>query len=192
MLRASLARRRSVWSSSSSAAVAVSDVSSASAMALACSKASALVMPVLSRSSPSLAARTWPAEPSWLAINSVSCTSAFSQYAAIAALDGPQDGVAAMVAEFGRRRDVVVAGLNALDGVSCVEPQGAFYAFPSIAGTGLTADELAGRLLHEAGVAALAGTAFGRYGEGFLRFSYANSVANIEAALEAMKFVLNS
>ena len=72
-----------------------------------------------------------------LAINSVSCTSAFSQYGAIAALDGPQDGVAAMVAEFGRRRDVIVAGLNAIDGVSCVEPQGAFYAFPNITGTGL-------------------------------------------------------
>ena len=86
-----------------------------------------------------------------LAINSVSCTSAFSQYGAIAALDGPQDGVAAMVAEFRRRRDVIVAGLNAIDGVSCVEPQGAFYAFPNITGTGLAADELAGRLLREAG-----------------------------------------
>jgi aspartate/methionine/tyrosine aminotransferase len=125
-----------------------------------------------------------------LAINSVSCTSAFSQYAAIAALDGPQDGVAAMVAEFRKRRDVIVSGLNAVDGISCVEPQGAFYAFPNITGTGLTADELADRLLAEAGVAALAGTAFGRHGEGFLRFSYANSVANIQAALDAIKFVL--
>ena len=80
--------------------------------------------------------------------------------------------------------------LNAVDGISCVEPQGAFYAFPNITGTGLTADELAGRLLAEAGVAALAGTAFGRQGEGFLRFSYANSVANIQAALDAIKFVL--
>jgi aspartate aminotransferase len=127
-----------------------------------------------------------------LAINSVSCTSAFSQYAAIAALDGPQDGVAAMVAEFRTRRDVIVAGLNAIDGVSCVEPQGAFYAFPNITGTGVGADELAGRLLREAGVAALAGTAFGRQGEGFLRISYANSVANIEAALDAIKFLLHS
>jgi aspartate/methionine/tyrosine aminotransferase len=125
-----------------------------------------------------------------LAINSVSCTSAFSQYGAIAALDGPQDGVAAMVAEFRRRRDVIVAGLNAIDGISCVEPPGAFYAFPNVTGTGLTADELAGRLLDEAGVAALAGTAFGRHGEGFLRFSYANSVANIQVALDAIKFVL--
>jgi aspartate aminotransferase len=127
-----------------------------------------------------------------LAINSVSCTSAFSQYAAIAALDGPQDGVAAMVAEFRARRDVIVAGLNAIDGVSCVEPQGAFYAFPNITGTGVGADELAGRLLREAGVAALAGTAFGRHGEGFLRISYANSVANIEAALDSIKFLLHS
>ena len=126
-----------------------------------------------------------------LAINSVSCTSAFSQYAAIAALDGPQDGVAAMVAEFRRRRDVIVAGLNAIDGISCLEPQGAFYAFPNITGTGRTAAELADRLLREAGVAALAGTAFGRHGEGFLRLSYANSVANIEAALDAIKFLLS-
>jgi aspartate aminotransferase len=126
-----------------------------------------------------------------LAINSVSCTSAFSQYAAIAALDGPQDGVAAMVAEFRRRRDVVVAGLNAIDGISCLEPQGAFYAFPNITGTGRAAAELADGLLREAGVAALPGTAFGRHGEGYLRLSYANSVANIETALDAVRFLLS-
>jgi aspartate/methionine/tyrosine aminotransferase len=125
-----------------------------------------------------------------LAINSVSCTSAFSQYAAIAALDGPQDGVAEMVAEFRRRRDVIVAGLNDIPGISCVEPQGAFYAFPNITGTGLSAAELQARLLREAGVAALSGTAFGPGGEGFLRLSYANSVANIQAALDAIKFLL--
>jgi aspartate/methionine/tyrosine aminotransferase len=125
-----------------------------------------------------------------LAINSVSCTSAFSQYAAIAALDGPQDGVAAMLAEFRRRRDVIVAGLNAIPGVSCVVPDGAFYAFPNISGTGVRASLLAERLLSEAGVAALAGTAFGPWGEGFLRLSYANSVANIEAALDAMRALL--
>jgi len=125
-----------------------------------------------------------------LAINSVSCTSAFSQYAAIAALDGPQDAVTAMVAEFRRRRDVLVSGLNALPGVSCLAPDGAFYAFPDVSGTGMPAPELAGRLLDEAGVACLAGTAFGSYGAGFLRLSYANSVANIEAALDAMKVVL--
>ena len=125
-----------------------------------------------------------------LAINSVSCTSAFSQYAAIAALDGPQDGVTAMVSEFRRRRDVIVDGLNAIPGVSCLPPDGAFYAFPNVTGTGIPAAELAGRLLTEAGVATLAGTAFGGYGAGFLRLSYANSVANIEAALDAMKFLL--
>jgi aspartate aminotransferase len=125
-----------------------------------------------------------------LAINSVSCTSAFSQYAAIAALEGPQDGVAAMLAEFRRRRDVIVSGLNAIPGISCVLPDGAFYAFPNISQTGVSATDLAGRLLSEAGVASLAGTAFGPWGEGFLRLSYANSVANIEAALDAMKFLL--
>ena len=128
-----------------------------------------------------------------LAINSVSCTSAFSQYAAIAALDGPQDGVAAMVAEFRRRRDVIVAGLNAIDGVSCVEPQGAFYAFPNITGTGRRRPtSWRAGCCARPGVAALAGTAFGRHGEGFLRISYANSVANIEAALDAIKFLLHS
>ena len=125
-----------------------------------------------------------------LAINSVSCTSAFSQYAAIAALDGPQDPVADMLAEFRRRRDVIVSGLNDIPGVSCVEPDGAFYAFPNITGTGLSSAELARRLLDDAGVAVLPGTAFGRHGEGYLRFSYANSVENIQAALEAMRGVL--
>jgi aspartate/methionine/tyrosine aminotransferase len=125
-----------------------------------------------------------------LAINSVSCTSAFSQYAAIAALDGPQDGVTAMVSEFRRRRDVIVAGLNAIPGISCLPPDGAFYAFPNVTGTGMPEGELAARLLSEAGVATLAGTAFGGHGAGFLRLSYANSVENIEAALDAMKFLL--
>jgi len=122
-----------------------------------------------------------------LAINSVSCTSAFSQYAAIAALEGPWDPVEAMVAEFRRRRDIVVAGLNDLPGVSCLEPQGAFYAFPDITGTGQASSDLQARLLADAGVAALAGSSFGSYGEGFLRFSYANSVENIKLALEAVR-----
>jgi aspartate aminotransferase len=125
-----------------------------------------------------------------LAINSVSCTSAFSQYAAIAALDGPWDAVTSMVEEFRRRREFIVAGLNDLAGVSCVEPAGAFYAFPNITGTGLTSAELASRLLTEAGVAALSGTAFGPHGEGYLRFSYANSVENIAAALKAIGALL--
>jgi aspartate aminotransferase len=125
-----------------------------------------------------------------LAINSVSCTSAFSQYAALAALDGPWTPVEEMVAEFRRRRDIVVAGLNDIPGITCVEPQGAFYAFCNITGTGLTSAELEVRLLRDAGVAALAGTAFGTWGEGFLRLSYANSVPNIQAALDAMKAVV--
>jgi aspartate aminotransferase len=122
-----------------------------------------------------------------LAINSVSCTSAFSQYAAIAALEGPWEPVDQMVGEFRRRRDIIVAGLNGIPGISCLEPQGAFYVFPNIVGTGLTSAELQARLLKDAGVAALAGTAFGPYGEGFLRFSYANSVENIKSALEAVR-----
>ena len=122
-----------------------------------------------------------------LVINSVSCTSAFSQYAAIAALQGPWEPVEQMVAEFRRRRDVIVAGLNGIPGISCLEPQGAFYVFPNITGTGLTSAGLAAMLLQDAGVAALGGTAFGAYGEGFLRFSYANSVENIQAALDAIK-----
>ncbi len=125
-----------------------------------------------------------------LVINSVSCTSAFSQYAAIAALDGPWTPVDQMVTEFARRRDVIVAGLNEIPGIRCVQPQGAFYAFPSVAETGLTAAQLQARLLADAGVAALAGTAFGAWGEGFLRFSYANSVENIRAALTAITATL--
>ncbi len=127
-----------------------------------------------------------------LAINSVSCTSAFSQHAAIAALEGPWDPVEQMVAEFGRRRDIVVAGLNDIPGISCLEPQGAFYAFPNITGTGLTSADLQARLLNDAGVAALSGTGFGTYGEGFLRFSYANSIENIRSALEAIRGQLAS
>src|SRR5208337_2863291 len=126
-----------------------------------------------------------------LAINSVSCTSAFSQYAAIAALEGPWDPVEAMVAEFRRRRDIIVAGLNDLPGISCLEPQGAFYVFPNITETGRTSADLQARLLTDAGVAALSGTAFGPCGEGFLRFSYANSVENIRFALEAIRALLS-
>ena len=119
-----------------------------------------------------------------LAVNSVSCTAAFTQMAGVAALTGPQDAVEAMVAEFKRRRDLVVAGLNAIPGISCREPLGAFYAFPNVSGLGLSSKALADRLLDEAGVAVLAGTAFGAYGEGYLRISYANSIPNLEKALE--------
>ena len=119
-----------------------------------------------------------------LAVNSVSCTAAFTQLAGVAALTGPQDAVEAMVAEFKRRRDLVVAGLNAIPGISCREPLGAFYAFPNVSGLGLSSKALADRLLDEAGVAVLAGTAFGAYGEGYIRISYANSIPNLERALE--------
>jgi aspartate aminotransferase len=122
-----------------------------------------------------------------LAINSVSCTSAFSQYAAIAALGGPWEPVDRMVEEFRRRRDIIVAGLNDIPGISCLEPQGAFYVFPNITQTGLTSAELQARLLTGDGVAALSGTAFGPFGEGYLRLSYANSVENIKSALEIIR-----
>jgi aspartate aminotransferase len=122
-----------------------------------------------------------------LVINSVSCTSAFSQYAAIAALEGPWDDVERMAAAFRERRDVIVAGLGAIPGVSCVQPGGAFYAFPNVRELGMSAAALADLLLERAGVACLPGTAFGSYGEGYLRFSYANSVDNIRRALAAFE-----
>jgi aspartate/methionine/tyrosine aminotransferase len=127
-----------------------------------------------------------------LLINSVSCTAPAVQLAGVAALTGPRDDVAAMMAEFERRRSAVVAGLNALPGVSCVMPEGAFYAFPNITGTGMEARAVADRLLSEAGVAVLAGTAFGAYGEGYLRLSYANSLENIAEALAAMGDLLGA
>ncbi len=119
-----------------------------------------------------------------LQTNSTSCTAAFTQMAGVEALRGPQDAVDEMLAEFRKRRDIIVDGLNALDGVSCVLPRGAFYAFPNIKDTGLTSKDLQNGLLDEAGVACLAGTSFGEHAEGYLRFSYANSVENIELALE--------
>jgi aspartate/methionine/tyrosine aminotransferase len=122
-----------------------------------------------------------------LMVNSASCTATFVQLAGIAALQGDQTPVARMVAEFRRRRDLIVDGLNRLPGVRCARPRGAFYVFPNITGTGRGSAEVAERLLDEAGVAALSGTAFGRHGEGYLRFSYANSEANIRAALERMR-----
>ena len=125
-----------------------------------------------------------------LSTNNHSCVSAFSQIAAIEALVGPQDSVTNMVTEFKKRRDVIVKGLNALPGVACKTPSAAFYVFPNIKGTGLTSKALADGLLAEAGVACLPGTSFGAMGEGYLRFSYANSVENIERALAAMKTAL--
>ena len=125
-----------------------------------------------------------------LQVNSNSCTAAVSQYAALAALEGPQDDVGSMLTEFRARRDLIVSGLNDLPGVECIAPQGAFYAFPRITGTGHGADDLADKLLNEAGVACLSGTAFGRHGEGHLRLSYADSRDNILRALGRMGDVL--
>jgi len=118
-----------------------------------------------------------------LAINCHSCVNAAAQWAGIAALEGPQDSVDTMRKAFAERRRIIVDGLNALKGVRCVEPGGAFYAFPNIAGTGHDARTLQDRFLQRAGVATIAGTAFGAHGEGYLRFSYANSAENIREAL---------
>ncbi|GBD94316.1 aspartate aminotransferase [bacterium BMS3Abin05] len=135
--------------------------------------------------------------PEWLAecitqlqVNSNSCPNSFIQYGGIAAIKGPQDESRKMVAEFKRRRDVIVDGLNHLDGVSCLTPGGAFYVFPNIKDlikqTGKDTKELAEYFLKEAGIAVLSGTAFGEYGEGYLRLSYANSVENIQKAVQRM------
>ncbi|MCS0497467.1 pyridoxal phosphate-dependent aminotransferase [Ancylobacter sp. MQZ15Z-1] len=122
-----------------------------------------------------------------LAVNAWSCVNAPAQYGALAALTGPQDCVADMVAEFDRRRHLVVDGLNALPGVSCTMPKGAFYAFPNITGTGWpSAKELASTLLEKAGVATVGGPDFGIHGEGYIRLSYANSAENIARGLDRM------
>ena len=127
-----------------------------------------------------------------LAVNSYSCVNAPSQYAAIAALTGPQDAVAKMAAEFDKRRKVVVEGLNKLPGVSCRTPKGAFYAFPNIKETGWKAKALASTLLEETGVATTGGPDFGILGEGYMRISYANSTPNIQKALGRMgEFLAN-
>ncbi len=122
-----------------------------------------------------------------LAVNCHSCVNAATQWAGLAALTGPQDSVEEMVAAFDERRRAVVRGLNAIEGISCVEPGGAFYAFPNIGGTGLAAKKLETALLEEAGVATIAGTSFGIHGEGYLRLSYANSLDNILEALQRIE-----
>lgn len=131
--------------------------------------------------------------PQWLApafstlvINSVSCTNAFAQAGAAEALTGPQDEANAMRDEFIARRSLVIDGLNAIPGVTCVMPHGAFYAFPNVASFGRSSVEIADHLLYDAGVCVLAGTSFGRFGEGYLRLSYANSRENLAAALARM------
>jgi aspartate aminotransferase len=125
-----------------------------------------------------------------LIINSVSCTAAFSQRAALAALTGPWEPVEAMVEEFHKRRGVIVDGLNRIEGISCLEPAGAFYVFPNVTGLGRPSEDVASFLLREAGVACLSGTAFGAQGQGYLRFSYANSIEAIRDALDAMESAL--
>jgi aspartate aminotransferase len=122
-----------------------------------------------------------------LMTNSNSCTAASTQYAGLEALTGPQEDSYKMVEAFRERRDVIVEGLNEIPGFKCLLPKGAFYAFPNIEGTGKSSKFLEEYLLNEAGVATLSGTSFGKYGEGFLRLSYANSVENIKKATERMK-----
>jgi len=138
----------------------------------------------------------WPealaAQATRLAINCHSCVNAAAQWAGIAALDGPQDAVGRMVAAFAERRRVIVDELNTIPGFRCIEPGGAFYAFPNVTGTGQDSRALQTLLLEEAGVAAISGTSFGRYGEGYLRFSYANSVENIRAAMERIRTLLSA
>ena len=132
--------------------------------------------------------------PEWLAeavttlmVNSNSCTASFTQRAGMEALTGPQDSVTTMVAEFKRRRDAIVAGLNEIPGFRCSLPAGAFYAFPNVTGTGLPSKELAEAILEEAGVACLNGADFGEFGEGYIRFSYATSMDNILEAVARIK-----
>lgn len=121
-----------------------------------------------------------------LTINSNSCTATFTQFAGTEALTGPQDFVHDMVTEFRLRRDAIVDGLNAIEGVSCIKPLGAFYVFPNVSQLPLSCQDLSDYLLEDAGVAVLPGTAFGKYGDGYLRLSYANSLENIQEALARM------
>ncbi len=127
-----------------------------------------------------------------LAVNCHSCVNAPTQFAGIAALEGPQDAVHKMVAAFDQRRRAIVAMLNQLPGFSCIEPGGAFYAFPNITATGLSAKQLQSKMLEEAGVATVAGTSFGIHGEGYIRFSYANSKDNIAKAIERIGALLTN
>ena len=136
----------------------------------------------------------WPAglveQATRLCVNDHSCVNAPTQFAGIAALEGPQDASDAMVEAFDERRLAIVEELNAIPGFRCVRPGGAFYAFPNITGTAITSDELQERLLNEAGVAVISGTSFGARGEGYLRFSYANSLGNIREACRRIRELL--
>jgi aspartate/methionine/tyrosine aminotransferase len=125
-----------------------------------------------------------------LCVNCHSCVNAPTQFAGIAALEGPQDEAVKMVAAFDERRRVIVPLLNQLPGITCRDPGGAFYVFPNITGTGMDAKALQNKMLEEAGVATVAGTSFGVYGEGYIRFSYANSVENIREAIKRVAALL--
>ena len=127
-----------------------------------------------------------------LVTNSVSCTASFTQIAAAEALVGSQDKPSAMVEEFKKRRDIVVAGLNEIEGIECATPKGAFYAFPKVDGTGMSSAEFSNKLLEEAGVAVLAGESFGRYGSGYIRLSFANSTENLQEAIFRIKQFVES
>ena len=125
-----------------------------------------------------------------LCVNNHSCVNAPTQYAGIAALEGPQDEVHKMVAAFDERRRTIVPLLNQLPGIRCLDPGGAFYVFPNVTGTGMSAKDLQNKMLEEAGVATVAGTSFGIHGEGYIRFSYANSVDNIREAIRRLAALL--
>jgi len=127
-----------------------------------------------------------------LLMHSVGSTAQFTQYAGIEALTGPQEQVAEVVAEYQKRRDIIVAGLNQLPGISCQKPQGAFYAFPNIKALGKTSREAADWILEKTGVAVLPGAAFGNFGEGYLRLAYANSIPNIQKALDRLGELLTN
>jgi aspartate aminotransferase len=129
---------------------------------------------------------------SLLLTHSLGSTAHFTQFAGVEAVVGPQEMVDGMVAEFQRRRDAIVAGLNAIPGISCQKPQGAFYAFPNVTGTGMKSNELANLILEKAGVALLPGSSFGQYGEGYLRLSYATSLDVIEKGLSRIRAVLSN
>lgn len=135
--------------------------------------------------------KTLAGHVSRLATNCTSCTASFTQIAAGAAISGPQDDSIKMVAEFKKRRSVIVEGLNKIEGISCKMPLGAFYVFPNITKTGMKSKKVEEFLLENHGVAGLAGTSFGSYGEGYLRFSYANSIENIQKALSKIKVAFN-
>jgi len=125
-----------------------------------------------------------------LLTHSIGSTAQFTQFAGVEAVIGPQDMVDVMVAEYQRRRNIIVDGLNAIPGFACQKPQGAFYAFPNVKQTGMNSNDLANLILDKAGVALLPGSSFGDYGDGYLRLSYANSIENIQKGLEKIHKVV--